>query len=192
MRDRFLGDSLDMSKRTAVCLLRDATFSLGVCPLPSQGDFSEAIYRSCLGLKEKDKLFNPPVRFRAGQREKHLTALRQELLLWKPERTGIAILDPDKGVHDSQKSNQFITVNEVKALVELTKEHIVAVYHHKNAGSISYLDLIGRFLPRPAMAYDFGAAVLCFVHTETDKLQKVSDLFSARLNPARILRNQVL
>ncbi len=41
MRDRFLGDSFDMSKRAAVSLLRDAEFCLLICPLPSQADFSE-------------------------------------------------------------------------------------------------------------------------------------------------------
>lgn len=127
MRDRFLGDSLDMSKRAAVSLLRDAGFRLFICPLPSQADFSEAVYRSCLQLGEMDKLFNPTVRFRATQREKHLTALRDALSKSKPEKPGIAILDPDKGVHASLKSNMFVTLDEVNSLVEIAKPNMVAV-----------------------------------------------------------------
>jgi len=185
MRDRYLGDSLDMSKRAAVAMLRDAGFTLCVCPLPSQAGFSEAVYRSCLMLNDNDKLFNPlKKRFRTYQRKQHLKALSEELSNWNPVTTGIAILDPDKGVHNSQKSNLFVTVAEVNTLAE---KHIVAVYHHKNAGRISYLDLVKCFLPRPAIAYDFGAAVLCFVHTEAEKLKKVADTFSANLNPARLL-----
>jgi hypothetical protein len=145
-----------------------------------------------LGLKEQDKIFNPAVRFRAGQREQHLGALREELTKWKAEKAGIAILDPDKGIHDSQKSNLFITLGEVNTLVEIARKHIVAVYHHKNAGQLSYLDLVRRFFPRPAMAYDFGAAALCFVHLKAEQLQKVGEVFTAHLNPARFLANEAL
>ena len=59
MRDRFLGDSLDMSKRVSISLIRDAGFRLLICPLPSQVDFSVQVYQSCLGVKEEDELFNP-------------------------------------------------------------------------------------------------------------------------------------
>lgn len=191
MRDRFLGDSLDMSKRAAVSLLRNAGFRVLVCPLPSQDDFSEKVYRSCLGMKEEDELFNPVVRFRATQREKHLNVLRDHLSNWKPEKPGIAILDPDKGVHESLKSNLFLTVEEIDGLVGANRAHVIAVYHHKNAGGISYLDLVARFTPRPAFAYDFGAAVLCFGHSEVGHLQHVRGVFS-QLNPGRVLLNQAL
>lgn len=187
MRDRFLGDSLDMSKRAAICLLRDAGFALLICPLPSEAAFSEKGYRSCLGLEEKDRLFSPTERFRRTQRERHLAALRDDLSNWEPEKPGIAILDPDKGVHDLLKSNLFLTVDEVKDLSEIARPQMIAVYHHKNAGKISYSDLVGRFMPRPAMAYDFGAAALCFVHSDAEQLRNVRKVFSDRLNPARVL-----
>lgn len=192
MRDRFIGDSLDMSKRAAAALLRCAGFRLMICPLPSQADFSEAVYRACLGLQEQDELFNPALRFRGNQREKHLSALRAELSQWEPEKPGVVILDPDKGVHDSLKSNLFITIDEVKGLVEAAKGNVVAVYHHKNAGSLSYLDLVGRFMPRLSLAYDFGAALLCFVHSRVEHLRRVQQGFAANLNPARILPNKAL
>lgn len=192
MRDRFIGDSFDMSKRAAAVLLRRAGFRLMICPLPSEADFSEAVYRACLGLQEQDKLFNPALRFRGNQREKHLSALRVELSQWEPEKPRAVILDPDKGVHDSLKSNLFITIDEVNGLVKAAKASVVAVYHHKNAGSLSYHDLVGRFMPRPALAYDFGAAVLCFVHSDAEHLRRVQQGFAVNLNPVRILLNKAL
>ena len=192
MRDRFLGDSLDMAKRASVALLRCAGSRLLICPLPSQNDFSETDYRSCLGVQEEDRVFNPTSRFRSSQREEHLSALRAELPKWEPDKPGIVILDPDKGLHDSLKSNLFLTVDEINGLVGVAKKLIVAVYHHKNAGSLSYLDLVERFVPRPAMAYDFGAAALCFIHSEVEKLRQVRDVFATQLNPERILPNKEL
>ena len=59
MRDRFLGNSLDMSKRAVVSLLRKAGYCFLICPLPSEADFSETVYRSCRGLEEKDEPLQP-------------------------------------------------------------------------------------------------------------------------------------
>ena len=191
MRNKFLGDSLDMSKRAAICLLREAGFSLCICPLPSEEDFSEAIYRSCLGLEEGDRVFNPTERFRGNQRENHVIALRKELSEWKPKNTGVAILDPDKGVHDSERRCQYVTVGEVNGLTDVGAGHIIAVYHHRNAGRILPTDLVGRFSARSAVAYDFGAAVLCFVHTEMTNLQRIREVFITKLNRERILPKQM-
>ena len=192
MRDLYLGDSLDMSKRATVSLLRNVGFSLCICPLPSQREFTDAVYRSCLGLSTSDRIFNPPVRFRSIGRARHLEALREELSTWGPGQAGIALLDPDKGVHDSRRSNLFVTVGEINALLEIANGPVIAIYHHRNAGSISCSGLLERLIPRPAVAYRFGAAILLFAHTEVAPLRKISNALVAELNAKRIELNQVL
>lgn len=187
MRDRFLGDSLDMSKRAVVSLLRKTGYSFLICPLPSEAEFSETIYRSCLGLEKIDRLFNPASRFRAAQRRKHLDELQDTLSNWSPESSCIVVLDPDKGVHDSRNNNQFITVDEVNSLANAAKGHVVAIYHHKNAGKISYHELVTRFMPLPAIAYNFGAAALCFVHSDSGRLRDIRQTFEVHLARNRVL-----
>jgi hypothetical protein len=188
MRDEHLGDSLDMSKRVVICLLRNDGFRLLICPLPSGRSFREDIYRSCLGLQEQDQVFNPEQQFRgAQQRPNHLSALRRELAQWAAGKRGIAMLDPDKGVRaqTGKNKNMFITVPEVNDLVAAAGRHVVAVYHHKGTGSLSCQEIVERL--KPAIAYDFGAAHLCFISAEKKHLQRIRRVFEMSLNPSRMV-----
>jgi len=189
MHDDHLGDSLDMAKRVAVGLLRHAGFQLAICPLPSLAPITESVYRRCLGLETQDRVCNPEQSFYA-QRQGHVDALKAELSLWAGEKSGIVFLDPDKGVSERARrrdEEHYITIREVADLIAVVGRNVVAVYHHSRTADLWPNDLIKSFQPiAPAIGYDFGAALLCFISLNDEYLQRIRLLFESNLNPKRV------
>lgn len=188
MRDKFVGDSLDMSKRTVLALLACQEVPTLVCPLPATARFDFGLYSRVLGISPPHSLFDPlALRFRGHQRDQYLKALGQHLATTAPAARGVVLLDPDKGLCEGSPSNLFLRIGEVVTLARDHQAWTLAIYHHKNAARLSYPTLVRKLSELSAFAYDFGAAALLFMGAEQNAVHRVLKIIRGSLNPARVI-----
>ena len=188
MRDKFIGDSLDMSKGAVLALLACHGLPTLVCPLPATAEFDFGLYSRVLGISSPHILFDPPaLRFRGQQRNQYLKALGQYLAKTPPAARGVALLDPDKGLCEGPPSNLFLRIGEVVTLARHHHSCTFAIYHHKNAAKLSYPILVRKLSEFSAFAYDFGAAALLFMGAEQNAVHRILKIIRGSLNPARVM-----
>ena len=196
MRNKFLGDSLDMSKRTLLNLLSQKDIFSLVCPLPAEYAFDFELYRSVLQLNGKASLFNPDgLVFRGHLRKRYIEELKVSVSSSDLSSFQVVLLDPDKGMHEFKKTNVYIAISEVKSLIKESRKKTVAIYHHKNAGGMNYLTVLEKFSSFNSFAYDFGAAAICFFQEEAQPITLIKDFLRSELNSKKVLEyafNQAL
>ena len=190
MRNLYLGDSLDMSKRALLHALAEAGCRPLICPLPSQRDFCFGVFRHVLAVGDDgfDLLETAPEeafwgRYRSSHWEKVKKIAEEQV------GTNVILLDSDKGIHRRDRNNKFVHRAEVADLVSKAKGKVVAVYHHRNAGNLSYRDALDLFPKIPRFGYNFGAAAILFFQGPDGKdvFQQVRKVVEAQLNPKRVL-----
>jgi len=188
MRDKFIGDSLDMSKRTVLALLACHGLPTLVCPLPATAEFNFGLYSRVLGISSPHTFFTPPaLRFRGQQRDQYLKALGQHLAKTPAAARGVVLFDPDKGLCEGLPSNLFLRIGEVVMLARDHQTCTFAIYHHKNAARLSYPILVRKLSEFSAFAYDFGAAALLFMGAEQNAVHRVLKIIRSSLSPARVM-----
>ena len=163
-----------------------------VCPLPAEMGFNFDLYRSVLQLGDKIYLFNPNgLLFRGHDREKYLEELIHSVSSGPFSSVAVVLLDPDKGIHNSKKSNKYIALSEVADLARQNPNKTIAIYHHKNAGGFDYRTLLERLSHFNTFAYDFGAAAIFFIQNGTQPMTRIKDILYSGLNPKRLLEKGI-
>ena len=159
-----------------------------VCPLPAEAGFDFELYRSVLQLSEKTDLFNPDgLLFRGQDRVRYLKELRASVSSGGFSSVHVILLDPDKGIHESKRSNLYITSSEVIGLISENLDKTIAVYHHKNAGGMDYQAVLKAFSHFNSFAYNFGAAAICFIQDGEQPIYRIKDIVFHGLNSERVL-----
>jgi len=192
MRNKFIGDSLDMSKRIIVTLLSQENLCLLACPLPAERDFKFELYKSVLQLNQKAYVFNPGGLLFIGQhRATYLKELKNSVSSGDFSSVHVILLDPDKGIHKSKRNNLYINSSEVIELTTENRDKTIAVYHHKNAGGMDYQAVLNEFSSFNCFAYNFGAASICFIQDGAQPINRIKDILRLRLNSEKVLEKSI-
>jgi hypothetical protein len=170
MRNKYLGDSLDMAKRALVQVLANVGYSVVVFPLPSESAMDFGLYSKILGADH-----HPSVRvmgksglsFCGNQRNQYAVWMTKTIQSLPLSDRLFILLDPDKGIRKSgqKEKNHFITILEIEGLKNAKSGSVIGVYHHKNAAGLSF-DEVLNLLGNGCFYYDFGAAALFFVSSK--------------------------
>lgn len=180
MRNRYLGDSLDLAKAALLLLAREIDLSVLVAPLPAESEFDFELYGQLLGIGTRHALAGAEMGVFSGRnRAAHLAALREALL--NGRQRGL-LLDPDSGLKNGDGVGpRFLTPGELQGMTHRSGV-VWLLYHHQGAGRLDY-----RAAAKLAGAdwyYNLGKAAL-LVGGHSDLSQRL--LLGARqgLNPAR-------
>jgi len=190
MRNKFLGDRFDMCKRVVVSLLGHEGFSVLVFPLPSEkSGMDYALYERLLAVESSTRvqvMKKDGLNFWGNQRKEYIAWMQATALSLTIPEHKVIILDPDTGVRLNVPSNQFMLVSELQQLAMGKNEMILAVYHHKHAGKLSYEMLSDSLGGIGGVAwYDFGSAALFFLSSNRKLIGKLLDTLRRELNPNR-------
>ena len=180
MRNKHLGDSLDLAKRRLLKLTGSLNMGTLIAPLPCQRDFQFDVYERVLGVEAPHVVHGRnTVRFSGKNRVQHLSDLDAAV---QGGSYKALLLDPDSGLcEDHQGESRYLSPAEVRRLVDggsLTW----LLYHHQSAGRLSYYDVIG--LLGAAGAYDFGKAAVV-VGGQGEQTARLIDVIAQSLTPKR-------
>jgi hypothetical protein len=178
VRNKHIGDSLDLAKRRLLELAASLNMGTLVAPLPCQRDFRFDLYKMVLGAETPHGVHgSDAVRFSGRKRQQHLDNL-QAALSKGPYKA--VLLDPDSGLRrDHGNSSKFVSLAEAKLIIR--GSHLTwLLYHHQSAGKLSYEDVIA--LLGAAGAYNFGKAAVVVGGAEAQASNLISAVHES-LNP---------
>lgn len=180
MRNKHIGDSLDLAKRRLLELAGRLNMGTLIAPLPCQRDFQFDLYERMLGVETPHVVHGRnTVRFSGRSRIQHLNDLEAAV---KSGAYKAVLLDPDSGLReDCQGDSRYLSPAEVKHLVD-GRPLTWLLYHHQLAGRLSYDDVLG--LLGGAGAYNFGKAAVV-VGGQGEQTVGLIDVISQSLNPKR-------
>lgn len=178
-----------MSKRVLLHLLGKAGYSPLICPLPSQREFNFDLFQKVLGGSRLRILHTGQAEaFWGPYRGRHLKLVECAIRSNKYNSSRVVLLDPDKGIHKSARTNKVLHVDEFKQLLRAAHRKVLAVYHHKNTGNLAYADVKELFPNTPSFHYDFGAAAVFFLCGPRARtlLSKTEKLVKLHFNQVRV------
>lgn len=178
MRNKHIGDSLDLAKRRLLELAASQNIGTLVAPLPCQRDFHFDLYRTVLGAETPHDVHgSEAVRFSGRKRQQHLDNL-QAALSKGPYKA--VLLDPDSGLRrEHGNSSKFVSLGEARSIIS-GRRLTWFLYHHQSAGRLGYEDVIA--LLSAAGAYNFGKAAVVVGGPEA-QTSKLIDAIHKSLNP---------
>ena len=180
MRNKHIGDSLDLAKRRLLELAASNDIGTLVAPRPCQRDFQFDLYKMVLGAETPHEVHgSEAVRFSGRKRQQHLDDLRATLS--KLDYRAV-FLDPDSGLRrDHGNSSKFVSLAEARSII--SRQRLTwLLYHHQSAGGFSYEDVIT--LLGAAGAYNFGKAAVVIGGTAAQTSKLISAIRES-LNPKR-------
>lgn len=180
MRNKYIGDSLDLAKAELLRIAAAARLATLVAPLPAEQGFDFDRYRTVLGIGAPHVLAGPELpRYSGRGRARLLHALAG--VLEAGELAGL-LLDPDTGIRqEAGHGPGFLTVAELRQLVR-GRAVTWLLYHHQRAGNLSYGE--AAQLTDARWYYDFGKAAV-LVGGEAYGSEALLAAARERLNPAR-------
>lgn len=191
MRNKFLGDSLDMAKRALTHILSSDGFHVFIFPMPAAKEqFNFDLYQKLLNVNSHthtEVMTQFSHVFRYPARKKYVRWMNDFARSLDSSNKSVVLLDPDKGIDSEKQTCEFISLNEVSQLAAANKACVIGVYHHKLAGKFRYERLVTSVRPKGAFAYNFGAAAICFVSHDSSRLKELKSLLTKELNHSKII-----
>lgn len=178
MRNKHIGDSLDLAKRRLLELAVSLDMGTLIAPLPCQRDFQFDLYERVLGVEAPHVVHGRnTVRFSGRNRIQHLNDLDAAV---RKGAYKAVLLDPDSGLRqDHEDDSRYLSPAELRRLID-GRSLTWLLYHHQSTGRLSYDDVIG--LLGAAGAYNFGKAAVV-VGGQGEQTLRLIDAISESLNP---------
>lgn len=180
MRNRHLGDSLDLAKASLLAAASEAGLAVLVAPLQAEAAFDLAGYCRILGINGAHRTLpaDSPL-FDRRSRASHLEAITQSR---KTERLTGLLLDPDSGLSRTcEDKSKYLSLRELNLLTQGSSVTWL-LYHHQGTGGLTYQGAAA--LSGALWFYNFGKAAV-LVGGKPSGARALLRSISSRLNPAR-------